>query len=182
MENNSLGPKTEVLNHPESLVREIFRTSLPTDHPQEELRFILFFAGDSKWLNLEVYQGQDKDQAGAQVRLVTLPLSLWPPFHAAVCCLGAFMKPLPAPAYQARSCCSYLCPQTPEPVVLEQADQIQIHLSFQDRRGSTFLEIKAVKPPAAKNSGETQTIRIGPTFWSGFLNVVRRIDQIITDL
>ena len=53
-------------------------------------------------------------------------------------------------------------------MVLEQADQQQIHLSLQDRRGSTFLEIKAVSP-AENPSGEAAPILISPTSWSAFL-------------
>jgi hypothetical protein len=91
------------------------------------------------------------------------------------------MKPLPSPAYQATSCCSCLCPPSPEPVVLEQADQKKILLSLLDRRGSTFLEIKVVSP-AENSSGEATPILISPTIWSAFLAAVHRLHQIITDL
>ena len=96
--------------------------------------------------------------------------------------LGALMKPLPAPVYQARSCCSYVCPQSPETVVLIKNPLEQLHLSLQDRRGSTFLEIKAVKPFSARiNPGAEPTILIGPTRWSAFLFVVQKLDQIISN-
>ena len=163
---------------------EIFRTSLPTDHPQEELRLTLFSASEDQvgelWRFL-TWQGQSISLT-PPARQVTLPLVLWPRFHAAVCCLGAFMKPLPAPAYQARSCCSYVCPPTPETVVLGEDPQEQIHLSLQDRRGSTFLEIKAVEPfSAGINPGAEPTILIGPTRWSAFLFALQRLDQIISN-
>jgi hypothetical protein len=66
-------------------------------------------------------------------------------------------------------------------VVLEQAGQQQIHLSLQDRRGSTFLEIKTVSP-AENSSGEGAPILISPTRWSAFLAAVQRLDQITNDL
>ena len=164
-------------------MREIFRTSLHPDHLQEELRLSLVAAGNSRWVHLEVYPGEEGSHANLPVRRVTLPLSLWPRFHEAVCCLGAFMKPLPAPAYQATACCSYLCPQTPGPVLLDRDPQTQIQLSLQDRRGSTFLEIKALQhPPAGPNSNDAQAIRIGPTRWSAFLAAVHKLDQAIAEL
>ncbi len=115
---------------------EIYRTSLYTDVPQEELRLIL----SSHTVHFEVYRAAESGDMPLLVSRLSLPLSLWDRFYEAVCCLGTFMKPLPAPAYQARSCCSYTCALTPETVVLEH-DRENIHLSLQDRRGSTFLEI-----------------------------------------
>ena len=117
----------------------------------------------------------------APIHRLTLPLSLWPRFYEAVCCLGAFMKPLPAPAYQARSCCSYTCALTPEPLVLELDHQERLQLSLQDRRGSTFLEIKS-GPSLAGNAAEVHTIRIGPTIWSAFLAILEKFAQIIAGL
>ena len=73
-------------------------------------------------------------------------------------------------------------PRSPETVVLTKNPLEQLHLSLQDRRGSTFLEIKTVEPPAAGNSGEAHTIRIGPTLWSAFLSAVQRLDQVIAGL
>jgi hypothetical protein len=160
---------------------EIFRTSLLTDHPPEKLHLIISTIGDQRWITLEVSDSRGSNQSEAPARRLTLPLSLWPRFYEAVNCLGAFMKPLPSPAYQATSCCSCLCPPSPEPVVLEQADQKQIHLSLQDRRGSTFLEIKTVSP-AENPSGEAAPILVSPTRWSAFLSAVQRLDQITTDL
>jgi hypothetical protein len=161
---------------------ELFRTILVTDSTEAELRLILVAAGDSRWLNLEEYQKEGSVTSDVPTSRVTLPLALWPRFFAAICCLGAFMKPLPAPAYQPRSCCSYTCAQTPEPVVLVKDSQEQIHLSLQDRRGSTFLEIKTIMPAVAKNSGEAQTIHLGPTIWSAFAVAVDRLNQFIAGL
>jgi hypothetical protein len=174
---------------------EIFRTSLPMDRPHEELRLTLFSSQEAQWVSLEVFSlGSSSlpDDQGPQVpvprssvsgpRSITLPLSLWPRFHAAVCCLGAFMKPLPAPAYQATSCCNCLCPPTPEPVVLIKNPQEQLHLTLQNRRGSTFLEIKALKPFTSGDSGENGTIRLGPTLWSGFFAAIHKLHRIIADL
>ena len=160
---------------------EIFRTSLLTDHPPEKLHLIISAIGDQRRLTLEVADSRGSNQSEAPARQLTLPLSLWPRFYEAICCLGSFMKPLPAPAYQATSCCSCLCPPSPEPVVLEEADQQQIHLSLQDRRGSTFLEIKAVSP-AENPSGEAAPILISPTRWSAFLAAAQRLDQVTTEL
>jgi hypothetical protein len=157
---------------------EIVQISLPTDHSQEELRLILVPPN----LHLEVVRARGDGGVAAPVCRLTLPLALWPQFYEAVCCLGAFMKPLPAPAYQTRSCCSYTCSLTPATVALGEADREQLHLSLQDRRGSTFLEIKAVAPLAAGNSGEAQTLRIGPTLWSAFLAALDRLNQIIAVL
>ena len=162
---------------------EIFRTSLLTDYPPEKLHLILSSIGDQWWITLEGSDSRVNNQSNAPARRLTLPLSLWPRFHEAVFCQGAWMKPLPAPAYQATSCCSYLCSPSPETVVLEQADQRQIHLSLQDRRGSTFLEIKAIQHSPTENpSGEAAPILISPTLWSAFLAAVQRLDQIIADL
>ena len=156
-------------------MQEIYRTSLYTDFPREELRLILF----SQKLCFEVYRQGNIGAAAALVSRLSLPLSLWHRFYETVCCLGNFMKPLPAPAYQARSCCSYTCSLTPEPVVLEQ-DHEKIRLSLLDRRGSTFLEITSVPPAQTANSVEADTIRIGPTLWSAFLTTMQRLAQIIT--
>jgi hypothetical protein len=164
-------------------MRELCRTSLRIDQPPAELRFILIAADDSRWLKLEVHPLGGSPQAEAPVRRLTIPLSLWPRFYQAVCCLGAFMKPLPAPAYQATACCTYTCPPAPDPVVLGQGSREQLHLTLQDRRGSTFLEIKAGQDAVAEtNSVEAQTIRIGPTLWSAFLAAVQRLNDIIADL
>ena len=154
----------------------IYRTSLHTDR-QEELRFILTRS------NLIVEKCRSRENLGvaAPSHRLTLALSHWPRFYEAVCCLGAFMKPLPAPAYQSRSCCSYTCAQTPEPLVLELDHQEQIHLSLQDRQGSTFLEIKS-GPSLAGNADEVHTIRIGPTVWSAFLTTLETLAQIIVEL
>jgi hypothetical protein len=174
---------------------EIFRTSLPMDRPREELRLTLFSSQEAQWVSLEVFSPGNislPDDLGPQVpvprssvsgpRSITLPLFLWPRFHEALCCLGTFMKPLPAPAYQATSCCTCLCPPTPEPVVLIKNPQEQLHLSLQDRRGSTFLEIKTVKPATSGDSGEAGTILIGPTLWSAFFAVLQELHQIISEL
>jgi hypothetical protein len=158
---------------------EIYRTILPTDSPRKDLQLIL--APPS--LSLEVFRSQDGVEAAAPVCRLTLPLTLWPRFYEAVCCLGAFMKPLPAPAYQTMSCCSYTCPATPETMVLGEAGQEQFHLSLQDRRGSTFLKIRALEAsPAEISSAEARTLRIGPTLWSAFLAIVQILDRIIVDL
>jgi hypothetical protein len=154
---------------------EIYRTSLKTDYPQEELQLILA----PPELRLEVWRGQSGDDAAIPVSRLSLPLTLWPRFYEAVCCLGAFMKPLPAPAYQTRACCSYTCSLLPETVVLETDRGEQMHLSLEDRRGSTYLEIKSVKPAAVENSGEARTIRIGPTRWSAFLTTLQNLAKII---
>lgn len=163
-------------------MKELFRTSLVTDSNKEELRLILVAADDSRWLGLEVYQTEGGVKSDVPISRMTLPLSLWPRFFEAICCLGTFMKPLPAPAYQPRSCCSYTCAQTPEPVVLVKDPQEQVHLSLQDRRGSTFLEIKIIIPTVTKNLGEAQTIRLGPTIWSAFVAAVERLNQFIAEL
>jgi hypothetical protein len=92
------------------------------------------------------------------------------------------MKPLPAPAYQATSCCSCLCPPTPEPVVLTLNPQAHLYLCLEDRRGSTVLEIRAAQPSSAEDPGESKTIRIGPTIWSAFWAAVQKLDQIMADL
>jgi hypothetical protein len=162
-------------------MKELFRTSLITDGSKEELRIILAGAGESQWLHLEGYQEEDDGQADVPIKRLTLPLSLWPRFFEAICCLSAFMKPLPVPAYQPRSCCSYICPQIPETVVLREDYCEEIHLSLQDRRGSTFLEIKSFRP-SGENSGEAQVIRLGPTIWSAFLAALDRLNQIVGDL
>ena len=158
-------------------MNEIYRTSLQTDRRREELRFILTRT------NLLVERQGAEDDAAVAVLIfrLSLPLALWPRFHEAVCCLGAFMIPLPAPAYQARSCCSYTCSLPPGPVILELGRQEQLHLSLQDRRGSTFLEIKAVNCAAAVNSDKTQTICIGPTLWSAFLTTMQTLAHLMDD-
>jgi hypothetical protein len=164
-------------------MQEIFQTSLRTDHPQEELRLILVYAEEWVQMDLEMHNLENRAPVGTLVRRLTLPLSLWPRFQEAVCCLGAWMKPLPAPAYQATACCSYTCPPTPEPVVLIKTTQELIHLCLQDRRGSTFLEIKAIQPSTAEPQAvDAQTICIGPTLWTAFLSALQLVDKIISDL
>jgi hypothetical protein len=80
-------------------------------------------------------------------------------------------------------CSSLSCPATPETVVMGEAGRAQLHLSLQDRRGPTFLEIKAREVSTAENSSiEARTIRIGPTFWSAFLAAVQRLHLIIANL
>ena len=153
---------------------EIYRISLYTDNSPEELRLILF----PQKVHFEVFRIADYGDAELLISRLSLPLSLWDRFYEAVCCLGTFMKPLPAPAYQARSCCSYTCSLSPEPVVLEQ-DHEKIHLSLLDRRGSTFLEITSVPPAQAVNSGEAVTIRIGPTLWSAFIQTLEKLAQVV---
>ncbi len=155
----------------------IYHTRLKTDHLREELRFILTRAN----LILERYRSQENAGAAALICRLSLPLSLWSQFHEAVCCLGTFMKPLPAPAYQPRSCCSYTCAPTPDPIVLELDHQERLHLALQDRRGSTFLEIKSVHSLAAETD-EAQTIRIGPTLWSAFLTTLETLAPIMAEL
>lgn len=167
-----------IVRSEQSNLNAIYHTSLHTDHLRGELRFILTCAN----LILERYRSEENDGMAVPICRLNLPLSLWPQFHEAVCCLGTFMKPLPAPAYQTRSCCSYTCPSTPETIVLELDHQERLHLSIQDRRGSTFLEIKSVHSFAAKNSGKVQTICIGPTLWSAFLTTLQTLAQIIADL
>jgi hypothetical protein len=152
-----------------------YHTSLKTDYPQEELQLILA----PPELRLEIWRAEGGDDAAVPVSRLSLPLALWPRFYEAVCCLGAFMKPLPAPAYQTRACCSYTCSLPPETVVLETDRGEQMHLSLEDRRGSTFLEIKSVKPAAVENSGEARTIRIGPTCWSAFLTTLQGLAQVM---
>jgi hypothetical protein len=153
---------------------EFYRTSLYTDVPQEELRLTLA----SQTVHFEVYRAAESGDKPILLSRLSLPLSLWDQFYEAVCCLGTFMKPLPAPAYQTRSCCSYTCALTPETVVLEH-NRKNIHLSLQDRRGSTFLEIKSLPSAAAVNSGETHTIRIGPTLWSAFMTTLEKLAHVI---
>jgi hypothetical protein len=145
---------------------------------QQELRFILSRAN----LVVESCRSPENRSGPTPLHRLRLPLPLWPRFHKAVCCLGAFMKPLPAPAYQARSCCSYTCALPPEPLVLELAHREQLHLSLQDRRGSTFLEITSGPSPRAEKAEEFYTIRIGPTHWSAFLATIEKLAQIIADL
>jgi hypothetical protein len=158
-------------------LHEIYRTTIHTGR-QEELRFILSRAN----LVVESCRSPENPGGPAPLHRLRLPLPLWPRFHEAVCCLGAFMKPLPAPAYQTRSCCSYTCALPPEPLVLELDHRIQLHLSLQDRRGSTFLEITSVHSLAAGNAAAVHTIRIGPTLWSAFLATMENLAQIIADL
>jgi hypothetical protein len=170
---------------------EIFHTSLPTDRPDEELRLALVSSPKGQLVHLEVFNRESTSPSEAAIlrspvsspRSITLPLALWPRFYEAACCLGGFMNPLPAPAYQTRACCSYTCPATPETVVLGEPGQEQLRLSLQDRRGSTFLEIKAVRSDSVEtDSGEAVTIRIGPTLWSAFLGALDKLNQIMAGL
>jgi hypothetical protein len=158
-------------------VNEIYRTSLHTERRREEFRFILTRT------NLLMERRRVEDDAAAAVLIfrLSLPLALWPQFHETVYCLGSFMIPLPAPAYLAKSCCSYSCSLPPGPVTLELGRQEQLNLSLQNCRGSTFLEIKAVNSAAAVNSNKTQAICIGPTLWSAFLTTIQTLAQLIAD-
>lgn len=147
--------------------------SLPLEHRCEELRFFLAPAN----LHLEVWRPQHPGEAAALTGRLTLPLTLWPRFREAVGCLGAFMKPLPAPAYQSMPCCPHTCPAAPGTVVLGQTGREQLLLSLEDRRGSTFLEIRGTNTAAA--APEPLAIRLGPTHWSAFLSVLERLQQIM---
>jgi hypothetical protein len=174
-------------------MKEIFRSTLPTGRPHEELCLLLVSSQNSLEVHLAVLnrdrgQSMEKDLPlpAAPIpgpRSIILPLALWPRFHEAVCCLGASMKPLPAPAYQSTACCTYTCPAAPGPVVLGDAGQEQLRLRLQDRRGSTFLEIRAIKPGTAMTEPEeAHTIHIGPTLWSAFWAALARLNQFIADL
>jgi hypothetical protein len=157
-------------------VTELYRASLYTDSPEGEIRFILF----SQKVDFEVYRSSESGGTLALISRLSLPLSLWEQFYQAVCCLGTFMKPLPAPAHQSRSCCSYTCPPSPESVVLEH-DREHIYLSLQERRGSTFLHLRSAPAVGTENSGLSHTICIGPTLWSTFLTTIDNLAQVIAD-
>lgn len=78
--------------------KETHSMQMQTDQSSDFLRFIL----TRDRVILEKRRIEENVKEDTVLSRLSLPLALWPQFHKAVCYLGAFMNPLPAPAYQAR--------------------------------------------------------------------------------